>query len=975
MASEERPEQFIASGIGSTAVKYNFGLIQHHTHLPFLPTAEVAAHDGLIRLSEPRNQVFVGRERELARLRDALRPEDGRTAVVIHGMGGVGKTALALEYAYRYREDHNPILRLPADSPVGMTAALAAFADDLNHLLEPSGLSPDQRATWAKNWLQGHGGWLLILDNAERPADVDALLGSLVGGRILITTRQATGWHARCGTLALDELPEDAAVEFLERLVVDGGERARFRELAGELGCLPLALEQAAAYLNQTRTDPSGYLVLLRDPSADPLAIGPRRDEHERTVARVWQHSLRAAQDENPHATYVLRVLSWFAPDQVPRSLLGRLREDRSAPSGRTARRLWGWTLPYARRRWAQRAGWVKERGRTAHRELTGLEIDRALGVLHAYSLIKLDRESVKVHRLVQSVARTPDTAHGRSVRAARQEAVELLLGAVLDIPDDTRGWVRERELVPHLEALLRLTGPADDGVDTAVLLVRLANYSSRWSRPQEGALVLRHLERADAALRRNIAWGGSHPARTALSSNYTEALIYAGELERAVDRLEHEGRRRGPRGRGLTGSSLIRLARCYMELGRPEQAIPLLKRELATVMSGGGDVRRTLGVRGRLAAAYQAAGWPEHAVAMFERNLFDAEAALGGQDADTCDARENLADAYAASQDPLRAVELYRQSLARREALFGPRHPAVFACRIGLALTYEEAGEPGRAAEVLDHGIAEAGGLFDETLIVPAMRSHRARVAVGAGQPEQALALHEESLADWITARGDRHPDVLHLKRAFAVALMGTGEEERAVPFLEEGLALAEDVFGGSHAETTAFRQLLGRALLAAGDTRRAVPLLERALLELESAAGARPAPVLVARVDRASAYRESGDLERAVSLLEGALYDAEAHCGRRGGVTVAARTALARTYAATGDTHRAVSLLTTAAADAERFLGPGEPLVRRIPRYLAELAGPGRPGAGSQAGPAPAIPDQYERQGEARAEPGAQP
>ncbi|MFZ4273895.1 tetratricopeptide repeat protein [Streptomyces arboris] len=974
MAVEERPEQFIASGIGSQVAKYNFGLMESHTHLPFLPSGEVAAHDGLIRLSEPRNQVFVGRGDELARLRDSLRPEGGATAVVIHGLGGVGKTALALEYAYRYREDHNPILRLPADSPVGMTAALAAFADDLNHLLEPSGLSPDQRATWAKNWLQGHGGWLLILDNAEQPADVDALLGSLVGGRILITTRQATGWHARCATLPLDELPEDAAVEFLERLVAGGGERARFRELAGELGCLPLALEQAAAYLNQTRTDPSGYLALLRDASAEALAIGPRRDEHERTVARVWQHSLRAVQDENPYATYVLRVLSWFAPDQVPRSLLGRLREDRSAPSARAARRLSGWTLPYARRRWAQRAGWVRARGRTAHRELTELEINRALGVLHAYSLIKLDRESVKVHRLVQSVARTPDPARGRSVRAARQEAVELLLGAVLDIPVDARGWVREREVVPHLEALLRLAAPADDGADTAALLVRLAQYGSRWSRPQEGSLILGYLERADAALRRTILWGRSHPARTALSSSYTEALIYAGELERAVDRLEHEGRR-GPHGRGLVGASLTRLARCYLELGRPEQAIPLLKRELTDVLRGGGDVRPALAVRGRLAAAYQAAGWHKHAVAMFEQNLFDAEAALGGQDADTCDARENLADAYTASQDAVRAVGLYRQSLTRREALFGRRHPSVFACRIGLANTYEEAGEPGRAAEVLDHAIAEAGGLFDETLIVPAMRSHRARVALAAGQLEQAVALQEESLRDWITALGDRHPDVLYVKKGFAMAMVGAGEEERAIPLLEEGLELAEEVFGGSHAETTVFRQVLGRALRVAGDTPRAVPLLERALHELRSAGEAHSPAVLAGRIDCASAYRDSGDLERAVSLLEGTLYDAEAHCGRRHEASVAARNALARTYAATGDTPRAVSLLVTAAADAERFLGPGQPLRRTIPRYLAEVEEAAGAGERSRTGPAPAIPDQDEGQGQTRSEPGAQP
>ncbi|CAM5296174.1 hypothetical protein SCYAM73S_06148 [Streptomyces cyaneofuscatus] len=663
-----RSSSSLPPAFGSTAVKYNFGLIQHHTHLPFLPTGEVAAHDGLIRLSEPRNQVFVGRERELARLRDVLRPEDGRTAVVIHGMGGVGKTALVLEYAYRYREDHNPILRLPADSPVGMTAALAAFADDLNHLLEPSGLSRDQRATWAKNWLQGHGGWLLILDNAERPADVDALLGlprrrphpdhHPAGHGLARAVREHWPWTS---------CPRTRPVEFLERLVVDGGECARFRELAGELGCLPLALEQAAAYLNQTRTDPSGYLALLRDPAAEALAIGPRRDEHERTVARVWQHSLRAAQDEpvrhlRPAGAVRVRAGPGAAqpPRPAPRGQVGAFRASGAAAVGLGP--------PYARRRWAQRAGWVKERGRAAHRELTGPEIDRALGVLHAYSLIRLDRESVKVHRLVQAVARTPDPAHGRSVRAARQEAVELLLGAVLDIPDGTGGWAREREMVPHLEALLRLTGPADDRVDTAALLVRLADYSSRWSRPQEGALVLGYLGRLppgphglEQQLHRGLdlrgrAGAGRRPpgargpaARTPWAGSHRSLPHPTGPLLHGVG-AARAGRPAAEEGAGRRHE---RWRRCPP------------------------DGRRTWPARRR----FRRRGG-RSSVAMFERNLFDAEAALGGQDADTCDARENLADAYAASQDPLRAVGVVpaepraEGSPVRTSAPFGVRLP-----------------------------------------------------------------------------------------------------------------------------------------------------------------------------------------------------------------------------------------------------------------------------------------------------------
>ncbi|MFG3662403.1 tetratricopeptide repeat protein [Streptomyces sp. NPDC047706] len=990
MASEEAHSyHYTAAGMGSVVVgNDNLGSISTNVHVPFLPPDEVEAHSGLVLLPEARDRAFVGREEELAELHRAFAAEDapgGRTAQVVHGMGGVGKSALALEYAHRYRDHYNPVLRLPADSPEGLTAGLAALADDLNHLLRQIDLPLQDRATWARNWLQCHSGWLLILDNAEHPQDVAALLGALGNGRVLITTRQATGWHARCRLLALDVLPQAPAVELLARLSSDGeappapgaADEPALRDLAAELGCLPIALAHAAAYLHRTRTDPSAYTALLREAPGQALGETTHRDRNERTTARVWHHSLRAVDEEHPRAVHVLRVLAWLAPDRIPRRLLDPLQGDTSRRPGRARRTAPRRPHPYTARGLVQQLGWVRPRSRDARRELTPLEINRALGVLHAYSLIRLDRQSVNVHRLTQRVARSPDPAspffRPRAVAAARQEASELLLRAATDAP---RLWTRERQLLPHLEAFLHAASPADDRPDTAVLLQHVVAHLNSWP-GQQGAPAVEYAERSMAAMRRHLVGGRFHPAHTAARGVLAESLLHAGELDRAVALLERD-RRRGRRGSsGLHGARRATLARCYLELGEPERAVPLLREEASEARRYGHDPREVLRSRVRLADAYRKAGRPEKAAAMLERDLSDTEATLGELDPDTMVVCDFLAHAYLESGDTDRAVALFTRNLADREQAFGRRHPMVFISRLGLALAWEQAGEPYRAVELMDRNLADAVGLHDAAgHEVLAWHHHQARMLLNAGRAEQAVALHEENFTRWAAAFGRRHPDVLHVRADFAQFLTWRGRARQAVPMLEQCVEEAEEALGASDPVTVGYRLRLVKALREVGDIARAVPLHEQVLDEAQAAGGACGWLTLAARVDCGHAYRDSGDLERAVSVLEEALWDAEAHCGRRHELSLAARSALARAYAATGDTDRAVTMLQAVATDAERFLAPDHPHGPMARRHLAALTSAADTGTEtSPTGPAPSVPDQQNTEDHRRGDPGAQP
>ncbi|WP_052509528.1 tetratricopeptide repeat protein [Kitasatospora griseola] len=262
---------------------------------------DVQAPPGLANL--PPAPRCLGRDDELARLREAL-AGGGDTAITqastVHGLGGVGKTTLALAYAHRYRHAYSVVWWINADSPTRIEQSLA----ELTRRLLP-GLTADRdRVAWAMAWLQWHPGWLLVFDNVEAVADLSPYLGALGGGRHLVTSRRAVGWPGSMRTLALGTLDPEQAAELIRTTAYgDAGSTVRelqdVRALAAELGYLPLALEQAGAYLRQNPTvTVAAYhrrLPTKLDKAVDGL-------DAERTIARIWTQTLDALTARDPRA-------------------------------------------------------------------------------------------------------------------------------------------------------------------------------------------------------------------------------------------------------------------------------------------------------------------------------------------------------------------------------------------------------------------------------------------------------------------------------------------------------------------------------------------------------------------------------------------------------------------------------------------------------------------------------------------------
>ncbi|GIH28547.1 hypothetical protein Aph01nite_68570 [Acrocarpospora phusangensis] len=567
------------------------------------PITEVEASPGLVNVPV-RGQVFVGRDDELTDLRESLERPGPVVVAAVHGMGGVGKSTLAAQYAFEQRERFNPVWWITAETPANLDAGLAELAIALQP--EMAGESLDILAERAVVWLASHRGWLLVLDNVSDPADVATLLGRVSSGRIVMTSRLGEGWH-RLGAdvLRLDVLSEQESIELLARIIGPSEPGEGAPELVRELGCLPLAVDQAAAFLHQTRLTPRAYLELLAEQPAVMYDQAARGADAERTIARIWRITLDQITFEFPLAGDVLRTLAWWGPEAIPRVLLDPLTRPMSFDdwTGRRTRRIMMWDarfeawLDRSDRQDAQRAGRIFPRWshRNAATDLPGLQ--GALGVLAAYNLISLDRETIGMHRLVQAVARSadPTDSHRRpaDIAAALGYAVELLRTALHTDLEDPARWPLLRAALPHADSLNdHLANQPPTFVPehphrikvllTRAALVRagLANISMNSGDPEQAAALY---EQALAQYQQ--LWGSDHPATLATREYLGHALYGAGDFDQAITHLTrslNEHRRVYGTRHPATITAGANLAAAHFSAGDHTRALTLVRQAIA---------------------------------------------------------------------------------------------------------------------------------------------------------------------------------------------------------------------------------------------------------------------------------------------------------------------------------------------------------------------------------------------------------
>jgi tetratricopeptide (TPR) repeat protein len=373
-----------------------------------------------------RNPYFTGREAILRDLHEAL-SRDSATALtqgyVISGLGGIGKTQTAVEYAYRYRSEYRYIFWTRAESEVTLQAGFVEIAKLLD-LPEQDATNPAETVQAVKHWLEREGEWLLICDNADTPELLKAYYPRTPRGHILLTSRARlfdTLGIAR--PLALEKLQPEEALRFLykrtARAQSDPAEQKAAEQLAAELGYLPLALEQAAAYLAAKMARFQDYLASYRQQRLALLnKAQPRVGDYPASVANTWALNFQEIEQVSVPAE-VLRVSAFLSPEGIPLELLTE---------------------------GASQLGPVLSEALATSAD--PLALNEALEPLTRYSLIRLDvdTQTYSIHRMVQEVLKdqmgVEQQAHWaeRVVRAVEQSFPEV----------DYQTWTRCERLIPH---------------------------------------------------------------------------------------------------------------------------------------------------------------------------------------------------------------------------------------------------------------------------------------------------------------------------------------------------------------------------------------------------------------------------------------------------------------------------------------------------------------------------------------------
>jgi hypothetical protein len=265
----------------------------------------------------------------LRELHNALN-RDSATALTqgyaISGLGGIGKTQTAVEYTYRYRSEYRALFWVRAETEVELQAGFVEMARLLD-LPEKDAPNPLDTTQAVKRWLEREDEWLLIFDNADTPELLKASYPRTPRGHILLTSRaQLFDMVGIASPLALEQMQPHEALDFLykrtERAQSDPTEQCAAEHLAAELGYLPLALEQAAAYLAAKNARFQDYLSSYRQQSLSLLnKAQPKTGEYPASVASTWALNFQEVEQE-PIAADILRLSAFLSPENVPLELL-----------------------------------------------------------------------------------------------------------------------------------------------------------------------------------------------------------------------------------------------------------------------------------------------------------------------------------------------------------------------------------------------------------------------------------------------------------------------------------------------------------------------------------------------------------------------------------------------------------------------------------------------------------------------------
>lgn len=814
----------------------------------------VPQHPGEPRVPGPtswnlpaRNAAFTGRDQVLTNIREHLLADRASARpVVLHGLGGVGKTQIAVEYAHRYAAGYDAVWWIPADQRDLIGPAFAKLA---GHLGIRPGESITDTVQMVREMLRRgvpSSRWLLIFDNADNP---DELAPFLPGGpgQVLITSTNPV-WSRVAEQLDIDVFSREESLEHLRQRVPSLS--ARDAGMVAEvLGDLPLAIEHASAWLAETGMSAAAYVANLEDrfstaeSLSEPLGYPP-------SVAVTWRLSFDRLRERSPAAARLLELCAYFAPDPISLSLLS---SDEMIDA----------LLPFD--------------ARLSDRSILG-QLMRDIG---RYSLAKVDRgsNSIQVHRLIQAVIRAQMPS--QEYRDKTMHDVHVVLAGARPVQgdvDNPESWADYDLLWPHLvpSGAYQCGSPG-----THQLLIERVRYlgihgefrsalevgerlEDQWTEvmgPRDGRILDLRFQIANV-LRSQGRFHAAHALDTEIFHIQREEL---GEDHPSTLRTA-----------GSLGGDLRALGRFREALDLDERTYVQLRDVL------GADHPRTLSVANNLAIDLRLVGdcfrardidldtlsqrervlGPNHpltlhSTSMLARDLREAgdyawslellrdthlnyRTVLGEDSVDTLRTAKNLAVSLRKMGRFNDAYELTKDASDRLERNYGSAHPEALACRLNLACDLSARGDESTAyalaRKVLSTYQDVMGPRHPFTL---AAASNVATYLRGRGAVADALAMADRTLTALSTILGEDHPFTLCCAVNKANCLHDDGQLGAAEALLRNSLSRLEKTLRDENPETLICKANLAVTLHSQGRSADAERLREQVIASMRLVLG----------------------------------------------------------------------------------------------------------------------------------------
>ena len=727
----------------------------------------------------PPNPLFTGRDKVLKDLEVALK---SRGSAALCGIGGLGKTETAAHYAHRHREEYRAEFWAFADSRDTLIRDFAAIAGLLQ--LRESGAS-DQNVTVAavKGWFAAKDGWLLILDNANDLALVPEFIPQSGKGHLLLTTQaQALGPLAERIEIEYME-PEEGALFLLRRAGIIGTQaplaaaNQNYRNLAerisSEFDGLPLALDQAGAYMEETGEGLRGYRELYRQRGRElRRQRGGIPSGHPDSVATTFALSFARVEKASPGGADLLRLCAFLHPDAIPEEII---TQGRAALGPRLE--------PLAS---------------------DPLQFNAALREALKYSLVRRDpnAKTLSIHRMVQDVIK--DAMEESQDREWAERTVQAVGGAFPRV--EFKNWPLCERLLPQALACAALIEKWGFTFQAAsLLLIETGHYLKARARFHEAeALYQRALAFLESAV-------GPEHLDVATSLNNLAVLYREQAKYEQAEPLYQRALAIRVTALGLehpdVANSLNNLAVLYRQQGKYEQAEPLHQRALAIREKALGPEHSNVATSlNNLALLYVNQGKYEQAEPLHQRALAIREKTLGPEHPDVATSLSNLAALYDDQGKYEQAEPLHQRALAIREKALGPEHPEVANSLNNLAVLYNEQGKSEQAEPLHQRALT----IWEKALgphhpDVATSLSNLALLYRAQGKIGQAEPLHQRALAIREKALGAKHPKVANSLNNLAYLYREQGKYEKAEPLYLRALAIWEKALGREHPNVAA--------------------------------------------------------------------------------------------------------------------------------------------------------------------------